>query len=160
MGKRVLVKSVVRRFGRREDGTQMIEFAIVLPILLLLFAGATEIGRMFHTYTTLAKATRAGARYLTTVQSVSASTNAAKNVVMCGSAAGCGGQDQPELILSDLTADQIEITPPVNGAAVKYVTVSITGYTYQPLVFDLNTMTGSSGVFNPDLSPSTTMRYK
>lgn len=159
MGKRVRVKSVVRRFAGREDGTQMIEFAIVLPIMLLLFAGATEIGRMFHTYTTLAKATRAGARYLTTVQSVAASTNAAKNIVMCGYAPGCGGQNQPEVLLPGLTADHIEITPPVNGALVKYVTVSITGYTYQPLVFNLNTMTGTSG-FNPDLNPSTTMRYK
>ena len=159
MGKRAWVKSVVRRFGRREDGTQMIEFAIVLPTMLLLFAGATEIGRLFHTYTTLAKATRAGARYLSTVQSVAGSTNAAKNIVMCGYAPGCGGQGQPEVIIPDLTADHIEITPPVNGAAVKYVTVSITGYTYQPLVFDLNAMTGTSG-FNPDLSPSTTMRYK
>ena len=152
-------KSVVRRFAGREDGTQMVEFAIVLPIMLLLFAGAVEIGRMFHTYTTLAKATRAGARYLSTVQSVAGSTNAAKNIVMCGYAPGCGGQGQPEVILPNLTAGNIEITPPANGAVVKYVTVSITGYTYPPLVFDLNAMTGSAG-FTPALSPSTTMRYK
>ncbi len=154
-----IVKSRPLLFAEREEGTQMVEFAIVLPILILLLAGATEIGRMIHTYTTLAKATRAGARYLSTVQSVAGRTDAAKNIVMCGNAGGCGGAGQPEVIDPQLTADKIMITPPADGVGVKYVTVSITGYNYQPLVFNLNAMTGSDA-FSPALSPSTTMRYK
>ena len=122
-----------------------------------LFAGATELGRLFYTYTTLAKATRAGARYLSTVQNVGTSTGAAKNVVMCGNAAGCGGSGQPAVILPNLTANKIVVTPPVAGAPVKYVTVEITGYNYQFLVFNLNVLTG--GNFNIPLSPSTRMRY-
>ena len=86
-------------FFRRDDGTQMIEFAIVFPILLLLFAGTAELGRLFYTYTTLAKATRGGARYLSLVADVNASTTAGKNMVMCGNSAGCGGNGQPAVIL-------------------------------------------------------------
>ena len=84
--------SGIRNFIRRENGTQMIEFAIVFPVLLLLFAGTVELGRLFYHYTTLAKATRAGARYLSTTTDVTASTTAAKNVVLCGNAGGCGGR--------------------------------------------------------------------
>ena len=45
----------LRNLFRRDDGTQLIEFAIVFPVLLLLFAGTTELGRMFYTYNSLAK---------------------------------------------------------------------------------------------------------
>jgi Flp pilus assembly protein TadG len=149
-------RNAFKNFVRREDGTQMIEFALVLPVLILLFAGTVELGRLFYTYNSLAKATRAGARYLSTVPNVATSTAAAKRVVMCGNPNVCGGADNP-VILSNLTPDKIVITPPVAGAQPAYVTVSITGYDYEFLVFNLNAMTGSN--FNVSLSPSTRMRY-
>lgn len=154
---RTRLRNVIQNFFRRETGTQMIEFAIIFPVLILLFAGTAELGRLFYQYTTLAKATRAGARYLSTVPNVGTSTTAAKNIVLCGNAAGCGGADQPPVILPNLDANKIVITPPVAGASVKYVTVEITGYNYQFLEFNLNVMTG--GNFNIPLSPRTTMRY-
>ena len=136
----------------------MIEFAIVFPVLILLFAGIIELGRLFHTYTSLAKGTRSAARYLSTVPNVGNSTNAAKNIVLCGSAAGCGGPDQPPITIPNLTAANVVITPPPAGTAtVKYVNVQISGYTYQPAVFNLNAMTGST--FNFVLNPGTRMRY-
>src|SRR5436309_4342888 len=115
------VKQMVSPLFRREGGSSTIELAIVLPILLLLFAGTTELGRLFYTYTTLAKATRGGARYLSLMTDVTANpcgslqmscTTAGKNMVMCGNAGGCGGAGQPALILSDLTAAKIVVTPP------------------------------------------------
>jgi hypothetical protein len=156
----------LRVFARREEGTQMIELAIVLPVLLLLFAGATELGHMFHTYTTLSKATRSASRYLSTSKDIkSADTdtaagaeNAAKNLVLCGNAEGCGGDGQPAVIVHGLEADNITITKPAGGIGeVEYVTVEITGYAYTPFVFNLSAMTGGS--FDFTLSPSTTMRY-
>jgi len=149
-------KKFLRRFIKNERGTQVIEFAIVFPTLILLFAGTTELGRLFYTYTSLAKATRAGARYLTNVQSVTGSTAAAKNVVLCGNPGGCGGTGQPAVILPNFTDANVVVSQSTVGT-VKYVTVSITNYPYQPLIFDLNAMTG--GNFNMNLSPGTTMRY-
>jgi hypothetical protein len=152
-----LQRSVVS-FNRDERGTQMIEFALIFPVLILIFAGTTELGRMFHQYNTLAKATRAGARYLSTVQNVGTSTTAAKNIVMCGNAGGCGGPGQPAVIVPGLAAGNVVVTPPAAGVAnVKYVRVEITNYTYQPLVFNLSAMTGRN--FTVSLSPGTNMRY-
>ena len=158
----------LRELSRRDDGTQLIEFAIVFPVLLLLFAGTAELGRLFYTYTSLAKATRGSARYLSLVKETDWSVNtcgslsiscttAGKNMVMCGNPGGCGGTGQPAVYPSGLQASNIVITPPATGTGTKYVTVAITGYNYTPLVFNLNAMTG--GNFNLTLTPSTTMRY-
>jgi len=172
------LKEKLWRLFRRDDGTQMIEFAIVFPVLLLLFAGTTELGRLFYTYTSLAKATRGGARYLSLVTDTDWSgtscqtssgtlqmscTTAGKNMVLCGNAGGCGGAGQPAVILPNLTANNIvvsqstEVINQATGATGRFVNVSITGYSYTPLVFDLNAMTG--GNFNLTLTPSTKMRY-
>jgi hypothetical protein len=152
------LKKKLRNVFRSDNGTQLIEFAIVFPVLLLMFAGTTELGRMFYTYNSLAKATRGGARYLSNVTTVDGtSTTRAKNMVLCGNTAGCGGAGQPAVILPNFTENNIVVTPPDPDATVKYVTITITGYTYQPLVFNLNAMTG--GNFNISLAPSTTMRY-
>lgn len=149
------IRQAIKNFIRRENGTQMIEFAIIFPVLLLLFAGTIELGRLFYTYTTLAKATRAGARYLSTTTDVAASTTAGKNVVLCGNAGGCGGANP--VILPNLTAANVVVTAPVATDPVKYVTVEITGYNYQFLAFNLNAMTGRS--FTIPLTPRTRMRH-
>src|SRR6266545_7562088 len=48
------LKKSSRHLGKREDGSSIVELAIVFPILLLLFVGTAELGRLFFTYTTLA----------------------------------------------------------------------------------------------------------
>lgn len=153
------VMNRMRRFFGRDDGTSVLEFAIVFPLLFILFAGAVELGRMYHQYTTLSKATRAGARYLSSVQTVSASTTAAKNIIMCGNAAGCGGDGQPAVVVPNLSASNINVTvTPSDGVGgVRYVTVEIDNYTYSPLVFDLNAMLGTEA-FSVELDATTTMR--
>src|ERR1043166_2664574 len=97
---------VLHKLFTRDDGTQMIEFAIVFPVLLLLFAGTVELGRLFYRYTSLAKATRGSARYLSLVKETDWSvapcgslnmtcTTAGKNMVMCGNPGGWGGAGPP-----------------------------------------------------------------
>lgn len=49
---------------RRSDGLAMIELAILLPFLLLLLAGAVEIGRMVHHHQVVETAARTAARFL------------------------------------------------------------------------------------------------
>jgi len=145
-----------RTLLKQEHGTQLIELAFVLPVLVLLFAGTTELGRLFYTYTTLAKATEVGARYLSRQQFVTANDATARNLVLCGNAAACS---DGSAIVNGLTPGNITITPPVPGSAVKYVKVQIT-YSYSPLVFDLSRMTGEPALsLEMNLSPSTTMRH-
>ncbi|HKZ02746.1 MAG TPA: TadE family protein, partial [Pyrinomonadaceae bacterium] len=66
---------------RDDRGVQLAELAIVLPIFLLLFGATAEFGRYFYEYSTLAKASRVGARYLSTASVTTADDTAAKNIV-------------------------------------------------------------------------------
>ena len=51
------------RTSRGERGTSLLEFALVLPILLLLLLGVIEIGRYAEMSIQVASAARAGAQY-------------------------------------------------------------------------------------------------
>jgi Flp pilus assembly protein TadG len=143
----------------------MIEFALLLPFLILLFASAVELGRMFYTYTTLQKSTEVGARYLSSVVApggtYSASdTNIATNLIVCGTrsnvANGCSGQTP---VTTNLTSSNVTITPPGTAVGTRYVTVKVT-YAYQPLVFNLASLTGSAPLsLNFTFTPAITMRY-
>ncbi len=51
---------------RRRTGQTLAEFAITLPILLILLFGIIEFGRIFQAWVTLQNAARAAARYAST----------------------------------------------------------------------------------------------
>ena len=55
-----------RRFAdiRREDGQALVEFALVLPILLMVATAITSFGLVFYHYITIEDAVRTGAREL------------------------------------------------------------------------------------------------
>jgi len=48
---------------RRERGQDLVEFAIVLPVLLLLTLGIIQFGILIWNYNTVSNAAREGARY-------------------------------------------------------------------------------------------------
>ena len=50
------------RVWREEQGAAIVEFALVLPLLLLVLWGIIDIGRAFYTLNNLASAVREGAR--------------------------------------------------------------------------------------------------
>lgn len=144
-----------RGLARDERGTQLVELAIVLPLLLVMLGAAAEFGRFFYTYQTLAKATRAGARYLMTESADGTSDAKAENLVVYGDESGNGTP-----VVSGLTPGQVIITRSGGtGAFPERVTVKIVGYTYQP-IFDLGKLVGRPGLsLRIGVSPSTTMRY-
>ncbi|GGB43479.1 hypothetical protein GCM10011492_38090 [Flexivirga endophytica] len=51
-----------KRPTRREHGASAVEFALVLPLLVLLIGGMVDFGRAFYTEVTLTNAAREGAR--------------------------------------------------------------------------------------------------
>lgn len=147
----------LNRFRRDEKGVQLLELAIVIPILLLLFAGVAEFGRYFYEYTTLAKASRLGARYLAS-KSVTSTTNyeaIAKNMVVYGNAAGTGSP-----ILTGLTTSNVSVTYQGGTTGVpNTVTVSITGFEHEP-VFDLGGLLNNAELSTAvEVKPSVTMRF-
>ncbi|MEN8132002.1 MAG: TadE/TadG family type IV pilus assembly protein [Pseudomonadota bacterium] len=50
--------------GGRQRGLAAVEFAIILPLMLLLILATAELGRAFYLSNTLAKSVRDGARYV------------------------------------------------------------------------------------------------
>ena len=61
----------------RQRGQTMAEFAIVLPLLLLLVLGIIQLGVVFNNYMTLTEAVRAGSRQATVGRSVADPVGAA-----------------------------------------------------------------------------------
>ena len=52
----------LRRLGRRDGGIATVEFALVLPILLMTLFGIIELGMAWYTKQVLTNASREGAR--------------------------------------------------------------------------------------------------
>lgn len=57
-------KGLLRRMRREEDGVALVEFAIVLPLMLLLFGVMVEGGRMFRSYQSANAGIRDAARHV------------------------------------------------------------------------------------------------
>lgn len=117
---------------RRQRGIATTEFAIVVPVLLLLLFGVTEVGRVLVRYNALTKAVQDGARYAasyallgtTGVVNVDAQLRAqVRNVVVYGNTAGTGTP-----VLAGLQPAQIQVID-AGGDEVRVEAA----YPYQPL---------------------------
>lgn len=53
----------IRQMKRRQDGIAAVEFAIVLPVLILILFGITEFGLVLFNQQVITNASREGARY-------------------------------------------------------------------------------------------------
>ena len=177
---RIKIPTYLKRLKRmmwREDGASTIELAIMFPILVILFVGTAELGRLFYTYNTLSKATAVGARYLSTSRNVVNGTTSqkadakqeAKNLVVCGikstSSTACNGQTP---VVPGITTANVLIcdnfstacSPALAGGSVKYFRVEIQNYTFAAGVFNLAGKTGfASATFYFPLKPGTEARW-
>jgi Flp pilus assembly protein TadG len=150
----------IARFARDERGVQLVELALVIPTFVLLFAATAEFGRYFYEYTTLAKASRLGARYAAGACVKPSEDSKAKNLVVYGNLAGTGSP-----VIAGLSPSKITITRKDRLGAVmtsgvpETVTVGVTSFKFQPL-FDLGALMNNSGLsLNIDVKPSVTMHY-
>lgn len=132
----------------KQTGVALVEFALVLPLLLLLTFIVTEYGRALYQYNILTKSVRDAARYLSTQIPGDATKYAiARNLVVYGNPAGSGTP-----LAIGLSTEQVP-NPEWNLAGtspvINTVTVTIgfgaagsdTRYTFRPLfasVFGLN----------------------
>ena len=168
-----MAKRTYNRLIKSERGSSVVELAIVFPILLLLFVGVAELGRLFYTYTTLAKATKVGARFLSTEKDAETTTPQATidntklraaSLVVCGyenCTAPDGSVRKP--LLPGLSTSNVLVTLPNTTPGFigpRYVKVQIQNYNFQPGVFNIAGATNSaSTTFYFSLQPSTQMRY-
>lgn len=125
----------------QQRGVAAVEFAILLPVLLLIVFGITEFGRALYAYNTLVKATRDAARYYAAQQPGNPPAKDAeiKNMAVYGNTAGTGSP-----LASGLTTSMVSLCDSVSctathqaqGAApvVNLVTVTIN----DPSLADIN----------------------
>ena len=145
------------RFRSDERGVQLVEVALVIPIMLLLFGAVAEFGRYFYEYTTAAKAARVGARFLAS-KSVNSATNyelQAKNLVVYGNIGGTGSPVLPGMTINNVDIQYAGETSGVPDT----VTVNIVSYQHQSIV-NLGALLKNAALStNVDVKPSVTMRY-
>jgi Flp pilus assembly protein TadG len=116
---------------RREKGVALTEFALALPMLLIVMLPILEFGRAYYQYNTVAKSVRQAARYLS-VRSPGVDVDKARNIVVYGNPAGTGTPLVPGLSLSNVPTPTWSTTG--SYPILNTVTVTVTGYTFVPLV--------------------------
>lgn len=118
----------------RQKGVALVEFAFVLPLLLVLSLLAAELGRAVYRYNTTAKAVRDAVRYLS-VQTPGTHITEARNLVVYGNKAGTG-----PLLDSALTAANVpDPTWQTAGSdpLINTVTVRVSGYQFRPMIANM-----------------------
>jgi Flp pilus assembly pilin Flp len=170
-----------------ENGGALAEFAIIVPLLAVMLAGVSEFGRLFQTYTTLAKATRSSSRYLASHTLLiddalnTVEINRAISLVVCGKLTCAGGDElvrgfgasnvcleqTPSDGVPKVTSVTVRIPRSVldqNGQPVSDCnpipgTTNATPFVYQP-IFDIGALTNNEAFsLAYPISASSTMPY-
>lgn len=99
-----------RRGG--EHGQSAVEFALMLPVMMLLLFGIVQIARVFYVYHTLQKALRGGAGFIARTNQVNYCDDQnesflnARNYIVFGNLEGSG-----TAVVNGLTPEMIQILP-------------------------------------------------
>src|SRR5690242_18731607 len=80
-----------QRNKRPRKAQSMVEFALILPILLLVLVGLLEFGRLFFAWLIIENSTRFGIRYAT-----AGTYDTAYCVDLDGDGTNCGGTSETE----------------------------------------------------------------
>ena len=94
----------------RQRGTSTVEFAMLLPLLLLLIFTISELGIMFYRLNALTKSVDIAARYLSDVSENK--TNSATQLIKAKNLAVYGDIVAGTAIVTNLTPDNIVVTKP------------------------------------------------
>ncbi len=128
---------------RAEGGQAVLETALITVVMLLLFAGAVDVGRMFYHYINVTNAAREGARTASRLPcdpALMASRTAIRSAIVAAAVAEAGATGTP------LLAANVTITPdPVaTGCAAAGTPIQVTvAYDYANIFSNL---LGSAGV--------------
>ena len=126
--------------GRKQQrGLAATEFAIALPLIVLLALAVTELGRGLYQYNTLTKAVRQGARHLSDVAigpvgtiDIAPHIAATQNLVVYGDTGGGATPMLPGLTTADVSISTVDVPLPSGGISPNHIEVSAT-YTFTPL---------------------------
>lgn len=139
----------IRSF-RSSDGAAMVEFAIVLPIILLVVFASIDFGRALYTVNNLTAAVREGAR-LASVQispdPTTAGSKAAVSTAVTNYVLAFGGNSGAPTVNETFTGAVPDL---------QSITVQITSYPFTPITPLANVI----GLGSITFSPSATFRWE
>jgi len=129
---------------RSERGAALVEFALVVPILMMMMCATIDFGLAVYTLNNLTAAVREGGRYAAVIDKDTWTANS-------GAAAKTAVSDRVYNYIvgmnNGLTAAQTKALISVsNPDAANLITVQITGYPYKP-VTPLSTMLGLKTIY-------------
>ena len=143
----------------KQKGSSTVEFALLIPLLLLLIVMGSEFGIMFYRLNALTKSVDIAARYLSDVENTSTATT--KNLAVYGNPTGSGSAIVPGLtvaniVISNPNAQHVQV-------AVTYDAQLILGGTLDALMnYGKKIMPGSvggNGINFMTLKAASVMRY-
>jgi Flp pilus assembly protein TadG len=117
-----------------QQGVALVEFAFVLPLLLVLSLLGAELGRAVYRYNSIAKVVRDAARYLS-VQTPGTHVAEARNLILYGNVAGTG-----PLLDSALTATNVPAPTWQTAGSnplINTVTIRVSGYQFRPMITNM-----------------------
>ncbi|MDQ1832048.1 TadE/TadG family type IV pilus assembly protein [Massilia scottii] len=119
---------------KRQQGVALVEFAFVLPLLLILSLVCAELGRAVYRYNTTAKTVRNAVRYLS-VQTPGTHVVEARNMILYGNVAGTGTLLDPALTAANVPAPTWQTAG--SDPLMNTVTVRVSGYQFRPLMANM-----------------------
>ncbi|MEP7216672.1 MAG: TadE family protein [Anaerolineaceae bacterium] len=142
----------LRRLRSTETGQSLVEFAMVLPLFLVLLFGLVDFGRAFYSWMLITNAAREGAR-TGAVQKDWASMKTAAYDSMCNPYPGNCSLDTTKMVLA---------SSGVQGARGGQVSVDITyAFTYAtPLGNIIALLPGGGSLATPVLKAHSAMRLE
>lgn len=125
---------------KREDGVALVEFAVIMPMLIMLLLGLVELGRLTYYCILVGNSARAGAAYGAQSDSYANDTTGMQNTAVAdaqGLSAISASATQVCSCWSGTTSSSISCTTDVNtacatGNRVVYASVTVTGV-FHPL---------------------------
>jgi Flp pilus assembly protein TadG len=131
----------MKQTQRREGGQAMVEFALVIPLLVLVLMGIVDLGQGVYAYNVVASGAREGARFGVLDPT---NTNGIKSQALANTA---GLNPQPTAANVDVKCSNngTTFTPAPCSTSNTFIRVSV-GHTYQPLTIFFATLpfTGTS----------------
>lgn len=131
----------VRLPSGRGRGQTLVEFALILPIILMILLGAVDLGRAAFVETAVSNAARVGARVAIVDQNVADTCGASPTIARCAAArqAVTLGLGPAAVAVTFLEEDLSDPCAPVAVGCLAAVTVT---YTFSPITPIIHAITG------------------
>lgn len=144
--------SLIRPPGRAadENGSELIELALVLPILLFMLAGIVDFGMLFQRYEVVTNAAREGARVAVLPNYTVADAQARVQSYL--SVSGLTGAPPPSVVYSTETL--------ASGRTIRLVTVTVSYPNTFSYIGPFAKLIGGTATGNVTLKSASSMRVE